>query len=221
LAVTGSVQVWQVYALAFLFGIGTAVDGPARQAFVAEMVGPELVPNAVALNSATFNLGRIAGPGVAGVLIAMFGGGVNATGGVILLNAFSYLAVIWSLAAMRGSELFTVPRVARAKRAVRDGISYVRRTPEMVFIFVVALVAGTFGLNFQMTTALMATSEFHKGAGEFGALGSAMAVGSLVGALWAARRGYPRQLLLVTSGLSFALAEIAAGLMPSYLTFAV
>ncbi|MGH3499712.1 MAG: MFS transporter [Nocardioidaceae bacterium] len=221
LAVTGAVQAWHVYVLAFLFGVGTAFDGPARQAFVVEMVGKDFLPNAVALNSATFNLGRIAGPGLAGLLIAAFGSGVGATGNVILLNAVSYIAVIWSLQAMRSGELNTPEPVKRAKHAVREGIRYVRSTPDLVFIFVVALFAGTFGLNFQMTTALMATSAFHKGAGEYGVLGSVMAIGSLAGALLAARRGYPRRLLLVVAGGSFAVAEIAAGMMPSYLVFAI
>ena len=97
---------------------------------------------------------------------------------------------------------------------------YVLARPDLIFVFVVAFAAGTFGLNFQMTTALMATGEFHKGAGEYGLLGSMMAIGSLTGALLAARRGYPRRLVLVLAALAFALAEIAAGLMPTYWMFA-
>jgi len=185
------------------------------------MVGREQLPNAVGLNSASFNIGRIVGPGLAGLLIAALGSGVSATGAVILVNAVSYLAVIGSLRAMRGSELATVDPVARAKGALREGLSVVRRSPDLVFVFVVAFFAGTFGLNFQITSALMATGVFHKGAGEYGVLGSIMAVGSLAGALLAARRGYPRRALLVMSALSFATAEIVAGLMPSYLLFAV
>ncbi|MBA3264796.1 MAG: MFS transporter [Nocardioidaceae bacterium] len=220
LAVTGLVEVWHVYVLALLFGIGTAFDAPARQSFVVEMVGHDNLPNAVGLNSASFNLGRVIGPGVAGLLIAALGSGVGATGWVILLNAVSYVAVIGSLRAMRTSELSPSPPVPRAKGALREGVRYVTSRPDLIFVFVVAFAAGTFGLNFQMTTALMATSEFHKGAGEFGLLGSVMAVGSLAGALLAARRGHPRKLVLVLAAVAFALAEIVAGLMPTYWLFA-
>jgi MFS family permease len=221
LAVTGVAQAWHVYVLALVFGFGTSFDTPARQSFVVEMVGREHLPNAVGLNSASFNIGRIVGPGLAGLLIAALGSGVSATGSVILLNAVSYLAVIASLKAMRGAELATVEPVPRAKGALREGLRYVRSSPDLVFVFVVAFFAGTFGLNFQMTSALMATGVFHKGAGGYGVLGSIMAVGSLVGALLAARRGYPRRVLLVMSAMSFAVAEIVAGVMPTYLLFAV
>jgi MFS family permease len=220
LAITGVVAPWHVYLLAFVFGIGSSFDTPARQSFVVEMVGKDFLPNAVGLNSASFNLGRIVGPGLAGLLIAAMGSGVTATGGVILINAASYLAVIASLRAMRSAELTLADPVPRAKGALREGLSYVRRSPDLMFVFIVAFFAGTFGLNFQMTSALMATGVFHKGAGEYGALGSIMAVGSLAGALLAARRGYPRRVLLVLSALSFATAEIIAGLMPTYLLFA-
>ena len=220
LAVTGAATVWSVYAIALMFGVGTAFDAPARQSFVVEMVGRDNLPNAVGLNSASFNLGRIVGPAVAGFLIAALGSGVRATGWVILLNALSYLAVIGSLRAMHASELSPSAPLPRAKGALRDGVRYVLARPELVFVFVVAFAAGTFGLNFQMTTALMATGEFHKGAGQYGLLGSFMAVGSLTGALLAARRGRPRRVVLVLAGLSFAMAEVVAGLMPTYWLFA-
>jgi MFS family permease len=221
LAVTGAVEPWHVYLLAFVFGLGTSFDTPARQSFVVDMVGREFLPNAVGLNSASFNIGRIVGPGLAGLLIAALGSGVTATGGVILLNAASYLAVIASLKAMRRAELSSVEPLIRAKGALREGLRYVRSSPDLVFVFVVAFFAGTFGLNFQMTSAMMATGVFHKGAGAYGALGSIMAVGSLAGALLAARRGYPRRVLLVLSAMSFATTEVVAGLMPTYALFAV
>lgn len=221
LAVTGLVEVWHVYALALVFGVGTAFDAPARQSFVIEMVGRDVLPNAVGLNSASFNMGRIVGPGLAGLLIAALGSGADATGWVILLNAVSYLAVVGSLRAMRASELSPSVPVARAKGAIRDGVRYVTSRPELIFAFVVASAAGTFGLNFQMTTALMATGEFHKGAGEYGLLGSMMAIGSLTGALLSARRGRPRRLVLVLAAAAFGTAEVVAGLMPSYWFFAL
>ncbi len=221
LSVTGLVQVWHVYLIAFLFGTGAAFDSPARQSFVIEMVGRDFLSNAVGLNSASFNLGRIAGPGLAGLLIAALGSGVTASGGVILINAVSYLAVIGSLRAMRPSELSPSETISRRRGAVREGLRYVLKSPDLIFVMVVAFFTGTFGLNFQMTTALMATQVFHKGAGEYGLLGSVMAIGSLVGALWAARRAYPRRVVLVLSGVAFATAEIASGLMPTYLIFAL
>ncbi|HYO33059.1 MAG TPA: MFS transporter [Nocardioidaceae bacterium] len=219
-AVTGTATVWHVYVLALLFGIGTAFDAPARQSFVIEMVGRDNLPNAVGLNSASFNLGRIIGPAVAGFLIAALGSGVTATGWVILLNAMSYLAVLGSLRAMRASELSPSAPLEQGKGMLREGLRYVLARPELVFVFVVAFAAGTFGLNFQMTTALMATGEFHKGAGQYGLLGSFLAIGSLTGALLAARRGRPRRVVLVLAALAFGSAEVVAGLMPTYWLFA-
>jgi MFS family permease len=222
LAVTGVATKWHVFVLAFAFGVATAFDTPTRQSFVVEMVGPDILPNAVGLNSASFNVGRIVGPALAGLLIAVLGSGATATGWVIMLNAVSYVAVIGSLRAMQTAELSPAPLAPRhTKGALRDGVRYVVQRPELVFVFVVAFAAGTFGLNFQMTNALMATGVFHRGAGEYGILGSAMAVGALTGALLAARRGGTRRLILVLSAASFAVAEICAGLMPSYWAFAL
>jgi MFS family permease len=219
LAVTGAVLPWHVYVLAFLFGTGTAFDGPNRQAFVSEMVGPDHVSNAVALNSASFNLGRVVGPAVAGALIAWFGSGAFATGWVILLNAVSYAAVVGVLLRMDPAELHSPEPVARARGMVRDGLRYVRSRSDVMLILAIVFSAGTFGLNFQMTTAIMATDVYGKGADEYGLLGSVLAVGSLSGALLAARRTRIRQRLVIVSAVVFALVEIVAGLMPTYLAF--
>jgi MFS family permease len=147
---------------------------------------------------------------------------VQATGGVILLNALSYGAVIYALQRMRESELDSPELSPRSKGMVRDGVSYVRGRPDVMLVLAIVFFAGTFGMNFQMTSALMATQVFHKGAGEYGLLGTTMAIGSLAGALLAARRvGRPRQRLLVGAALAFGVVEIASGLMPSYATFAV
>ena len=216
LVVTGAVEVWHVYVLAALLGLGTAVDNPARQSFVNEMVGVDDLPNAVGLNSASFNLGRILGPATAGLLIVAVG-----TGWVFLLNALSFVAVIVALSRMRASELSPAPRAARGPGQILEGIRYVRGRPDLLMVMVIVFFVGTFGLNFQMTTALMATEVFDKGAGEFGLLGSIMAVGSLSGALLAARRGRPRLRLLVLAAVAFGAAEVAAGLMPTYPLFAV
>ena len=216
LDVTGVVEVWHVYLLAALLGIGTAVDNPARQSFVIEMVGPEDLPNAVGLNSASFNLGRVIGPALAGLLIELLD-----TGPVFLLNALSFLAVIAALTRMDSRRLQPAPRAARARGQVREGIRYVRSRPDLMTVMVLVFFVGTFGLNFQMTTALMATEVFDKGAGQFGLLGSVMAVGSLCGALLAARRGRPRLRLLLLAALVFGILEVAAGFMPTYLLFAL
>jgi MFS family permease len=221
LAVTGVVETWHVYALAFVFGVGAAFDGPARQSFVSEIVEPAMLTNAVGLNSASFNAARIVGPGVAGLMIAALGGGAEATGWVIGINALSYGAVIWSLQRMRVADLDTPEPAARGKGMIRDGMRYVRSRPDLMLVLAIVFFAGTFGLNFQMTSALMATDVYGKGAGEYGLLGSTMAIGSLAGALLAARRGRPRHRLVIGAAVAFGVAEMLAGLLPTYLTFAL
>ena len=221
LAVTGVAQSWHVYALAFVFGIGSAFDAPTRQSFVSEIVGPDDLTNAVGLNSASFNLARMIGPAVAGLLIAALGSGVPATGAVILVNAVSYGAVILSLQRMRERDLSPARRTERHKGMIRDGVRYTLARPDLMLILTIVFFAGTFGLNFQLTSALMATEVFHKGAGEYGILGTTLAVGSLSGALLAARRGRIRHRLVILAALAFGVAEVVAGLLPSYLAFAI
>jgi MFS family permease len=215
LDLTDLVQVWHVYVLALMLGLGTAVDNPARQSFVIEMVGRDDLPNAVGLNSASFNLGRVIGPALAGLLIEVFG-----TGPVFVINGLSFTAVIYALTRLRTAELSPAPRAGRGPGQVLEGIRYVRSRPDLLTVMVLVFFVGTFGLNFQLTMALMATEEFGKGAGEFGLLGSIMAVGSLTGALLAARRGRPRLRLLLLAALAFGLVEVASGLMPTYVLFA-
>lgn len=221
LAVTGVVQTWHVYVIAFLFGVATAFDAPARQSFVGEMVSRDDLPNAVGLNSASFNAARMIGPAVAGLLIAALGSGAAAAGWVILVNGLSYFAVLWSITRLDVDQLHPAPVAQRGKGAVRDGVRYVRSRPDLVLTLVTVFFVGTFGMNFQMTSALMATDVFGKGAGEYGVLGSIMAIGSLAGALIAARRARPRLRLVVGAALVFAVLEIAAGLMPTYTTYAL
>jgi len=219
LAVTGVAQTWHVYILAFVFGIGTAFDGPARQSFVSEIVGPEDLTNAVGLNSASFNAARIVGPALAGFLIAAGGSGVAATGWVILANAVSYGAVVFVLQRLRTADLDSPELAERGPGMIRDGLRYVRSRPDLMLVLTIVFFAGTFGLNFQMTSALMATDVFDKGATEYGLLGTTMAVGSLAGALLAARRGKPRYRLVVLAALAFGVVEVLAGMAPSYLAF--
>ncbi|KAA1421368.1 MFS transporter [Nocardioides humilatus] len=221
IAALGVAQTWHVYLIAVAFGVGAAFDAPARQAFVSEMVGPDDVTNAVGLNSAAFNTARIVGPALAGVMIGLLGGGMRATGWVILANAVSYLAVIWQLERMDTRALHTPKPIARRPGMLLEGVRYLRGQPKMLMILVLVFFAGTFGMNFQMTSALMATEVYGKGAGEFGILGSALAVGSLTGALLAARRPRVRLRLLVFAATAFGIAEIVAGSLPSYLSFAL
>jgi MFS family permease len=221
LAVTNSITVWHVYILTFVFGTASALDVPARQAFVNEMVTDEYLTNAVGLNSASFNLARMIGPAMAGALIALMGSGVAATGWVILLNGISYGAVVISLVLMRQSEMRPTKPIGRAKGQLRDGVRYVRSRPDIMLILAIIFCAGTFGFNFQMTTALMATQVFGKGAGEYGLLGSILAIGSLGGSLVAARRAHPRQAVIIGCALAFGFVEILSGLAPTYLAFAL
>ncbi|HEY8821979.1 MAG TPA: MFS transporter [Dermatophilaceae bacterium] len=215
LVVTGAVQLWHIYLLAFIQGVATALDNPARQTFVSEMVPHESLSNAVGLNSASFNGARLIGPGLAGLVIAAFD-----TGPAFFLNALSFVGVLFALARMRPGELNVTPR-QRGKGKIREGVRYVRGRPDIILIMALVFVLGTFGMNFQMTTALMATAVFGKGAGGYGLLGSIMALGSFSAALLSARRPNPRlQVLLVAYG-AFAVASAAAALAPSYLWFAV
>ena len=220
-AITGHSSLWFVYLCALGLGVGSALDAPARQSFVSEMVGPEHLTNAVGLNSASFNVARILGPGLAGLMIGALGSGQEATGWVFLLNAVSYLAVIAQLRRMNPDLLRPVELRPRSKGALGEGIAYVRSQPKMIFVLVLVFFAGTFGMNFQITSALMATEVFGKGAGEFGVLGSTVAIGSLAGALLAARRTRIRLRLLVIAAFGFGLAEIVVGSLPSYVLFAL
>lgn len=212
--VTGVVALWQVYLLCALLGCFSALDVPIRQSFVSEMVGPAQLGNAVALNSLTFNLARIAGPAVAGALIVAVG-----TGWVFLINAASFAGVVTGLALMRTDRLFRSEPVARAPHQLRDGLAYVRSRPEMVAVLVLVFLVSTFGINFFMTLALMARNVFHRDAQGYGLLTTLLAVGSVIGATLAARRsGRPRIRLVASSGLAFGVLLVAAGLMPTYLS---
>lgn len=221
LAVTGTAQIWHVYVLALMLGVASAFDAPARQTFVSELVEPGDLTNAVGLNSASFNAARIVGPAAAGVLIAVLGGGVTATGWVILVNAISYIAPILTLQSLDPCTLHTPKAISRERGQIRAGVSYVLGRPDLMLILAVVFFTGTFGLNFQMTSALMATQVFHKGAGEYGLLGTFMAVGSLTGSLVAAGRTRVRHRMVVGAAVLFGVIEVGAGLMPTYLTYAL
>jgi MFS family permease len=221
LAVTGTAEIWHVYVLALTLGVASAFDAPARQSFVSEIVDADDLSNAVGLNSASFNAARLVGPAVAGVLIAALGGGVVATGWVILINAVSYIAPIMTLRSLDVARLDSPALMRREPGQIRAGVQYVLGRPDLLLILAIVFFTGTFGLNFQMTSALMATEVFDKGATEYGLLGTFLAVGSLTGSLVAARRVRVRHRLVVGAALAFGFIEITAGLMPTYLTFAL
>jgi MFS family permease len=216
LALTGVVTVWQVYLLAFALGLAAVVDSPARQTFVAEMVGREGMANAIALNSATFNLARIAGPAVAGLVIGAVG-----VPAAFLLNAASYGAVLIGLKLMRVSELRPVTPVPRARGQLREALGYVRARPELWLTLVLVFFVATFGMNFQVTTALMSREVFGTGASEFGLASAMFALGALGGALIAARRARPSMRLLLLTAGAFGLFEVLSGLMPAFWSFLV
>lgn len=218
--------VWLLYAsgvmtlpLAFLFatvgGTIQAFDMPARQSFVSEMVPKQLIPNAIGLNSAQFNAARLVGPGVAGLVIAAFG-----VGPALLVNSISFAAVILGLLAMRPHELLVSPK-SRERGAIVEGIRYVSRRPDILVVMVVVASLSMFGMQFPLTNALMATTEFGKGAGEFGILGSAMAIGTFAAALLAARRTRPRFRTMLVALLGFAVSLALASLAPNYTLYLV
>jgi MFS family permease len=212
---TGQMELWHMFVLAFLSGCAAAFDAPARQAFVSEMVPKDNLTNAVGLNSASFHLGRLLGPASAGLLIAAVG-----TGPTLLLNSLTFVAVIIALLSLDADRLTSRPRPATRGR-VRDGVAYVRGRPDIMLIMVIAFMHGTFGMNFQLTNALMSTEVFGKGVTEFGITGSVMAVGSLAGALLAAKRDRPRWRLLLGSLAAFAACSLAVALAPSFLMYTV
>ena len=216
LVLGGHAQLWHVYVLALLSGVVAAIDSPARQTFVTEMVPLHDLPNAVGLNSASFNTARLMGPGIAGLLIAGVG-----IGWVFIINAVSFLAVVVSLTQMHENELAVSPAPPRGRGAMRAGIRYVRERPDIILLLIVVGLVGAFGMNFQMTTAIIARLVFDKDAAQYGLLGSIMAVGSLAGALLAARREKPSTRLVLGATIVFGLTASAAALMPSYWTFAL
>src|SRR5690606_20309173 len=216
LVLGGHAELWHVYVFALLLGIVTALDNPVRQTFVAEMVPPASLPNAVGLNSASFNAARLIGPGVSGLLIAVVG-----PGWIFIINALSFAATILSLTFMRKDELHELPHTSRGKGQIRDGLAYVRGRSDIVTIMVVVGVVGALGLNFQMTSALMVREVFQREAGEYGILGSIMAIGSLGGALLAARRRQPRVRLVLGAAFAFGVASGLMALMPTYELYAL
>lgn len=215
LTVTGVVRLWHVYLFAALFGCASAFDAPARQTFVGELVGDTDLSNAVALNSTSFNAGRMIGPAVAGLVIAGVG-----TGWAFLANGLSFFAVLVSLCALRKSELRPSARADRTAGSLTEGFRYVWARKDLTMILVMLFLIGTFGLNFPIFVSTMAVKVFHTDAGGYGLLSSIMAVGTLSGALFGAGRDKPRFLYLLYGSAIFGLGFVLAAIAPSYWLFA-
>lgn len=211
LTVTGSAQVWHVYTMAFLLGVISCVEVPTRQAFVVEMVGRDDLSNAIALNASIFNLARVVGPAVAGVLMYAIG-----TGPIFLLNALTFGGVISSLLLMRKAELNPAELVPRAKGQLREGLRYVVERSELLLPILVIAFMAMFTQSFSMSIALMARQVFGQGASSFGVASSAFAIGALAGALLAARRARPTRKLLIAGAIGFGLFQVVVGLAPFY-----
>ncbi|MFF4131722.1 MFS transporter [Streptomyces mirabilis] len=216
LTLSGHVQVWHVYLAAFAVGLATVVDNPARQSFVSEMVGPGQLQNAVSLNSANFQSARLVGPAVAGVLITGVG-----TGWAFLFNGLSFVAPIVGLLLMRARDLHPVERAPRGKGQLREGLHYVAGHPELIWPIVLVGFIGTFGFNFPVWLSAYADDIFHAGAGGYSLFNTLMAVGSVAGALLAARRGTARLRILIAAAMAFGILEVAAALAPSFWLFAL
>ncbi|WP_406861633.1 MFS transporter [Streptomyces sp. HUAS MG47] len=216
LTLSGHIQVWHVYLVAFLLGMVTVVDNPARQSFVSEMVGPEQLRNAVSLNSANFQSARLVGPAVAGLLIASVG-----SGWAFLLNGLSFFAPLIGLLLMRPAELHPSARPPRGKGQLREGLRYVAGRPELIWPIVLVGFVGTFGFNFPIWLTAFSDDVFHVGAGTYGFLNTLMAAGSLAGALLAAKRGSTRLRVLVGAAALFGVLEVLAAVAPSFWLFAL
>lgn len=216
MVVFGIAELWHVYAFALALGIVSAIDAPARQAFVSELVSEKNLPNAVALNSASFNAARLVGPAAAGILTVAVG-----AGWVFLINAVTFAATLFSLFMLRQSELRHAKKAPRGPGQLVEGFRYVARRPDILAIMAMVFIIGTFGLNFPIFAATMASVEFNHGAGEFGFLSSILAIGSVVGALLAARRERPRIRTIILSAAAFGISCAVATVMPTFETFAV
>jgi MFS family permease len=210
LTATGAVQLWMVYALILVRGMVLAVDNPARQSFVSEMVGPELVVNAVSLNSVIVHTARIVGPALAGVTIAL--AGVSVCFGV---NALSFAAMFLALQGMDPRALYRDARAERARGQVRAAVREVLRRPELRIPLGMMAVVGTLSFNFQVLLPLLARFTWHGTASTYALLTTAMGVGSVIGALASGARGRTGPQLLTAAAALFGLAQLLAAVAPS------
>jgi MFS family permease len=210
LVATGTIRMWMVYVLALALGGVNVFDNPARQSFIPEMVQPEELSNAVALNSVSMNMARVFGAALGGVFVALLG-----LAACFALNGVSFVAVLVSLAMMRRADLYPAQPVPRQTGQVRAGLRYVRRTPELIVPLVMIAVIGTLAWEFQVTLPLMAHYTFHKGAATYGLMASVMGGGAVVGGLITASRPTPRARALAVAAIGWGVAILAAAVAPS------
>jgi MFS family permease len=210
LTVTGLVRVWEIGLLAVILGLNNAFENPARQSFMLEMVGPDHLRNAVSLNSVLVNVARTVGPAVAGLLIAGVG-----VGTCFLVNAVSFVAVIGSLMRLDTSALNPTPPAPRAKGQLREGLRYVRRTPELAIPLLMMGAVGCLTYEFQVSLPVMARSGLHVGATGFGFMTASMGVGAVLGGLLVATRGRTGLRPLVMAASVFGVAVALAAVAPS------
>lgn len=214
LTLTGHIELWHVYIFAFLLGCTTAIDAPARQTFVTELVSDKDLSNAVALNSTSFNSARMIGPSVAALLIASIG-----TGWVFILNAFSFAGVLFSLFHFKLDELHPSTRSAKGPGALLKGFKYSWNRTDLRAIFFMLFMIGTFALNFPIFISTMAVKVFDVGVGHFGLLTTLMAVGSVAGALFSARSEGPTMRSLVLGCVVLTIGFMIAAISPNYWLF--
>jgi MFS family permease len=216
LVVTESIHLWHVFLLAGVLGLSNAIDGPVRQSFTTEIVGPDDLPNAVSLNSANFNAGRLVGPAVSGGLIAAFG-----TGPSFLVNGLSYLFVIAALIQLNEKSFFQQDQ-KKSDGNIREGIRYVRSRPDIYVVLLIVFFISTFGLNFQIFNALMATKEFGLGPASFGLMGTFVAIGSFTGAVGSARlERFRSTKFVIKGGIVFSVSVIVLSLLPTFTTYMI
>jgi MFS family permease len=214
LAITGTIVLWHVYVMAFLLGCVTAFDAPARQAFVGDLVGETDLSNAVALNATSFHGARLIGPAVAGILVAAVG-----AGWAFLLNAASFGAVLIALARLRKGELRARPCTPETPGSFREGLRYVASRPDLVAVMLMMFLVSTFGLNYSIFIPAMAAEVYQVGAPQFGALASLMGIGSVAGALYAARQERPRLVIVLGGAAVFGIGSAACALAPDVWLF--
>lgn len=211
LLLSGYAQLWQVYVFALALGCVTAFDAPVRQSFVSELVGDLNLSNAVALNSGSFHAGRLIGPAIAGLLLAVID-----SGWLFLINAFTFLPLVLALRWLREAELFPRIRPTHGRAGFIEGFAYVWHRPDLLAVLTMLFLIGTFGYNFPIYISTMAVTVFGAGSQQFGLLSSMLASGSMVGALWSARREHPKTSVLFKGALVFGIGLTVAALMPTY-----
>jgi len=210
LTVTGAVRLWQIGALALLLGLNNAFENPARQSFMLEMVGPESLRNAVSLNSVLVNVARVIGPAVAGILIATVGEGV-----CFLLNAASFAAVVTSLVTLDRSAIVPSPPSGREPGQLREGLRYIRRTPELAVPLLMMALVGCLAYEFQVTLPVMARQGLHLGATGYGFMTAAMGFGAVLGGLIVAAKGRTGLPTLVLAATAFGVVLLFATAAPN------